>query len=281
MAQYQCSEIGPKDHSKITALVTPAGHYEALMIRQAALAPSAHGGWWYGAWTAGELHAVAWVLDSFANIHAINHESARALGDSMARAVGGRISTGGTHQVFGPEDIIDTFWQTFKGVKRTLVADLRRELFSLSQAPAPKEGYNAFAATAKESKTVEELCAEQMIEDWGVDPRRTAKQAHEAHCKMLIDEKRALLGQQKGKIVFFGEKIPHDSGATLLERLYVPLPFRRPRVLSGILSHLAALTLKDTKELLSFVDLSKEVWVEAFKSVDFTSKGRFRLLRLR
>ena len=67
----------------------------------------------------------------------------------------------------------------------------------------------------------------------------------------------------------------------LLDRVYVPRPFMRPRVLSGVLARAVELLLPETSEIIMFTDADKEAWVNACQEVGFESKERYRMIMLR
>lgn len=280
MAQYQCADVAAKDHAKISALIAPSLRYQTLLMRDAAAQPAAAGGWWYGAWATGELYAIAWINNNFVHLYGTDSESLRSLGASLVRAAGSRVGSG-THQVFGPESMVDAFWESFKLVKRTLVADVKLELFSMNQAPACPEGYAVNVASAKDQRLVEEFSAEHAIEEWAIDPRRSSKAVHEQACKDAIAAQTALVGSQRGKAVFYGSLQQPNAEYVWLERVYVPLAFRRPRVMAGVLAHATALALSRAPEMICLLDRAKTPWMEAAQAVGYASMGKYRLLRLR
>ncbi len=280
---YQAGALNPHEHDKITAFVDQAPPYETLMMRAAARHPDAFGGWWHGAFAqGGELRALASVApNNVASLYSVDQAATATLGDSMGRAASGRAASSGTHQILGPEAVVGDFWDRFQRAKRTLVNDRLRDLMSITTSPATKAAYAVVPATMADLKLVAEFSAEYSVEQWGMDPRRASKEGHEKRCAAGIEAGIFLVGRQRGKPVFIGERHMFEAGMMMLDGLYIPRPMRRPRVAAGILAHALTLVLQDADEAVLFMDTGQEAWMEAANTVGLDAKARYRLLILR
>jgi len=279
---YQCNQVPPKDYDKVTSFLARAPRYPTLLMKLAALDLENFDGWWHAAFgKGGEIKALAGVEGTTANIYGEDDSATRTLAQAMARAAGSRASTGGTHMLFGEVGLMGVFWAGFQKINRKVVGDKERTLTSLKAAPETNSAYSVEIATAKDLKLVSEFAAEQSLEQWDADPRRASREAHEKRCLQSIERGEFLIGKQKGKPIFFGEAKSPEPGVMMLDRVYIPRPLQRPRLVSGILGQAGNLLLEKGKEVIMFIDSDKEVWTEAAQSVGFKSEVRFRLILLR
>jgi len=262
-------------------LLDAGPRWSNLLIRAAARNFTEFQGWWQGAFGDGELRAIACVSSHhFANIYGTPLDAVSALGDSMVRAAAGRASQGGTHRLFGEEAIIDTYWERFKTINRTKVDDRIRNLVRTETSGEVKKAYEVRRATEADAPLVAEFAAEQQVEQGGVDPRRGNREGWDAMCRQNIADGRTLVGFQRGKPAFSAD-LSIDEGTAMLDRLYVPRPLRRPKVVAGMLGAACQLALGDADEVLAFVDADKEPWPEATEAAGMGTMCKYRMIVLR
>ncbi len=101
-----------------------------------------------------------------------------------------------------------------------VIFDRKRKLFSTT-APAdpPKPNITIAPAQRSDLKLISEWTADQMVEQWKIDPRRAYPEAHKERCLAVIDSGRQLVARDKGHPVFIAETIPVEERTAYMAAL--------------------------------------------------------------
>lgn len=281
--QHNCQELGFRDRDRIKALLENAPAYEVLLMKRAAENMGDFTGGWFGALADGRLEAIACLESNTTVLWSANYEATNTMAQRMLSIQRKRpTSSTGTHQIVGEELIVGRFWEIFQHIRRTVVLDRRRDLLSVKEPDAPpRSGLTVSTATPKEIKLVYEFSGDQTVEQWGWDPRKISPEGHKERCEEVIAEGRQLIGRDRGRPVFLAERTLIDDETVLLERLFVPRPFRRRKlVVSAVLAG-AKFVLENAKECVFFADNDDEAQKKALALTNLERKATYRVIVIR
>lgn len=285
MSQFTSGILPDAERASVQGFLEAAPRDKAALL-QGLLHNPAFGGWWYGVKdkASGQLQAVAGVESGTGMLYAANPTAAQALGAGLLRDAGRHaIDTGHDHTLLGEASTMEPFWSQFQNTPRKLLKDRALHLY---QATAPiataSLTITAARAVAAQQPLLEEWLALHALETWGMDPRRSAKAAHQKRVAAVIASGHQWVAQQRGAPVLCAESIPLLPGVAMIERAFAMKPSRRPRVLKGALSHIAHhLNQEGHGELLAFDDAQQGYLGEALQEIGFTQAATWRMLSLR
>jgi hypothetical protein len=276
--QYQSWDLQAKDVDKLKTLLDHAGKFEALEMKQALA--QGFSGWWNGTFYNDQIICVAYITKQFVYLYGKESEPMMHLGKSLARSQGKR-SGSSTHSVFGPDDLVRAFWQGFQMTDKTVIADIKLNLWELNEiACKQNDAYMVRAANAKDFPLVFDFYGEALIDELGMDVRRVSKDAHEKNCSQLIGEGSLYLGYHRGKPAFIAKTSESPVG-TFLDNAHFPVAMRRPKVMRGIHARLGELLLEKSPAVLMYVDANDQDTEAAFAEVGYHIINASRLMRLR
>ncbi|MGN1073027.1 MAG: hypothetical protein ACI4VB_10050 [Bradymonadia bacterium] len=280
-SQFQCWNLQPRDAEKIGALLSYAQKYEAIEMRQA-FSKSKLDGWWYGAYHIAEEHfsGVAYITDQFVYLFGRDKDALRCMGRNLGRNQSKRPG-GGSHSLFGPNEMVQAFWHGFEISGKKLAADVQLDLCELTEiACAQNTAYEARYAVKKDLPLVFDFLGEALIDELGMDVRRLGKDAHERRCSELIADQKIILGLHRGKPAFVGEYREDELGI-FIEHAYFPVAMRRPKVMRGIHARMAELLMERNPTLLMYIDHANEETKAATDEVGYRVVMPGRMMRLR
>ena len=276
--QYQCGELQAKDADKLKALLEQSGKYEALEMK----ANFAEGftGWWYGAYANNAIVATAYITKQFVYLFGRDRDGMLSMGKSLGRAQGKR-SGSTTHSVFGPKDMVQAFWSGFQITDKSIVSDTTLNLHELTEIACKlNDAYAVRIANKKDLPLVFEFMGEALIDELGVDMRRTGKEAHEKYCQQLIETGSVILGYHRGKPAFIARYSETPVGI-FVENAHFPVAMRRPKVIRGIHARVGELLLEKAEAVLIYLDVNDAEQQAAFEEVGYRPVNTARLMRLR
>ena len=96
----------------------------------------------------------------------------------------------------------------------------------------------------------------------------------------MRDTGRIVVGRQ-GPSPFMIAELAPVGGATLIERLYFPRPFRRAKLMARGLAATVSLAMDRSPEVLMMADEHRPWQQEVATSVGFTVREQYRLVVLR
>jgi hypothetical protein len=275
-------EKGAKAKDAIGALLAAAPPDGTLFLRDAFESYDSSTTWWFGVRPAqgGALEALACVQGTFTSLYAGSNEAATALGTHLARVSRGSRD-GKEHHVLGPKKVVDRFFQAFQIVGRDIVHDRQQVLLGTTEpSPLTSPRITAAMATAVDEAVLYEFLGEQSVEQFGRDPRRLSKDGHRKFCQALTEAARVVVGRQGPSPLLVAEFVP-ICGATLIERLYYPKPFRRAKLMGRGLGAVLGVARTRTEEALFFADSHRSYQREVADLCGFTERETYRLLVLR
>lgn len=279
-SQYQCWNLVERDTEKVKALLTGAQKYEALEMKEA-LARDGLKGWWYGAYSMADekFMAVAYITDAFVYLYGREKTAMRCIGRNMGRNTVKR--SGASHSIFGPDDMVQAFWNGFEVSGKKVMSEERLSLCELTQVECKQnDAYAVRVAVAKDLPLVFEFLGEALIDELGIDVRRVGKDAHERYCSEHIAAGSIVLGTHRGKPAFLCEVRTSEMG-TFIEHAHFPVAMRRPKVMRGIHARLAELLLPNTETLLMHVNDANEDLKASLREVGYHAVSIDRLIRLK
>lgn len=259
MAGYTNRELKADDRGEVERLIEAADRYQTLFIRPTLARFESFGGWWYGALADGtRLEAVMSVEDHVANVYAETREAIGAMAEEIFQ-LQVRLSNARPHrhQVIGEASSVEPLWASLKRLPRKLISDRTRTLMRAAEAPerSPSKRLALTFAEPSDLRLVYELTAEAQLERFGVDPRRTQREAHTQRCRAIIEQRRQLVGRAGDKPVLVAHLADIDDDTVMLDGIYVPRPFRtRKRLLGAGLHQAREVPLAEGRELLVFAD---------------------------
>ena len=276
--QYQCGELQAKDADKLKALLELSGKYEALEMKQAFA--DEFTGWWYGAYSNNAIVATAYITKQFVYLYGRDRDAMLSMGKSMGRSQGKR-TTGTTHSVFGPKDMVQAFWSGFQITDKSVVSDTTLNLNELTKIECKlNDAYEVRVAGKKDLLLVFDFMGAALIDELGTDIRRTGKEAHEKYCQQLIENGVVLLGYHRGKPAFIARYSETPVGI-FIENAYFPTAMKRPKVMRGIHARVGELLLQKAESVLIYLDVADTEQQAAFDEVGYRSVSTSRLMRLR
>ncbi len=275
-------EKGARSKDDIGAFLTAAPPESTLFLRDAFENYDGSETWWFGVRPAqgGPLEALSCVQGTFTSLYAGSNEAATALGTHLARVSRGSRD-GKEHHVLGPKKLVDRFYQAFQIVGRDVVHDREQVLLGAADpSPLASPRITAAVATSADEAVLYEFLGEQSVEQFGRDPRRLSKEGHRKFCQALTEAGRAVVGRQGPSPLLVAEFVPL-CGATLIERLFFPKPFRRAKLMGRGLGAVLGVALQKTPEVLFFADSHRAYQREVADLCGFTERETYRLLVLR
>ncbi len=276
--QYQNWDLQDKDEEKLRQLIEKSGKYEALEMKQAL--SNGFSGWWFGTFENDQIISVAYITKQFVYLYGREREPMLHLGKSLARSQGKR-SSDATHSVFGPNDLVMSFWQGFQMTDKTVLTDKKLNLCELTSiACKQNDAYTVRAAVKKDLPLVFEFYGEALIEELGMDVRRMGKEAHEKNCLELIESGSIYLGYHRGKPAFIAQTSETPVGI-FLDHAHFPVAMRRPKVMRGIHARLAEILLENQPSVLMYLDAADADTQTALDEVGYRIVSASRLMRLR
>lgn len=271
------------DGDKVRAFLETAPLYPTFLMKAPAKNFESFSGWWQGAFNQDrELRAIACVEGTAGNIYGASHEAVAELAREMARNA--RMLKGGTkssaaHQLLGEESVMDSFWDIFQNVGKTVIHDKKRD-FLASDAPnlIERPGFTFGVATQDDFKVVFEYAADAVLEQWGLDPRRAGRQAHEKACAQRIASGNLLVARDKGKPVFIADLMPRVGDVIMLSNIFVPRPFRRRKIIAAAItaSFRHAVDVVGATTLAFFADQQDEKLQKAVALLELEKKCVYR-----
>lgn len=282
--RFHTRDLKPSaDGVMLRAFLSTAPVPRTLTLRAAAQNFENVKNWWFGAFNGeGVLRAVATMEGKFVTMYGAEHEATKAIAQAMYRQASGRPGRDGhTHHLFGPLDTLDSFWETFRSLPRTVVGDKVRKLMCCTAAAGDPGTTRVAVATANDMRFLFEFTADLAVDQGTPDPRRTARQAHEKHCQDLIASGRQLIGFDAGKPSMICELVALGTDSVLLDSLYVPRPFRRPAVIARLLSAAARIALQKAPNIYVFCDAGDDPYASGATTAGFQPVADYRHIMLR
>ncbi len=276
---YRSRELHAEDRPAIARLLEQGLITETLAIRQALARGEDYPGWWYGtAGPDGELAAAMSIHKHVGDLYAADDDAAQSMGRSMLRQQQMLTSRGsGRHELNGPWQSMTAFWRSFQAIDRVLKSDITRELIrSTGSTTARSRRITLDVADESDLRLVSEFTALACVEANGFDPRKTTPDGHQRRCRRAISEGRQLVAREAGtKPVMVAEVVQVDDSMAMLERFFVPLPFRSRKILVGGALALAAHSEPvASKRLMVFA--TGEAMMAAAERAQFESVTRYR-----
>jgi hypothetical protein len=251
-------EVREKDLPKIRTLVGQSSIYSTILMRDAVANFQTFPGWWYGSLRDGtELESLMCIHEHAAEMISTSQGTVEAMALHMKKTQGYMItSQSNRHQIRGPRSTIDPFWRIFKELGRQVVSDMTSSLMgSTSEGECASKRIVVGFGRETDLETVTEFSALRILEEKGVDPRRSGGGGLQAHCARAIGEGRIVIGREGAKPAFVAELRPINDDIVLLGNAYVPVAFRtRKRLIGGALFKLKFAPPVRNKELLFFAD---------------------------
>lgn len=285
MSSYISKELKPREMDSISDFLKNAPRYETLLMRgaHAAMAAGRFDGWWYGCFAGGtDLRALMCVEGTTGNLWARDIDAIDAMATDLLKSQE-RYGSSQSHRhtLLGEEGVLTRFWATFHAIGRQVVNDRVRSLMgSGATLGKPSLRIALTCATPADLKLVSEFNAEQAVEAFGVDPRMAGREAHDRRCMAAIEAGRQLVAREGPKPVMVCEVGALDEQTAMLDRIFVPKPFRsRKRMIAKALAAAAVLPEAAGKELIFFAD-SDEL-VEAATHGGFEARCRYRMVATR
>jgi len=273
------------DKQKIENFLEMAPRYSTLLMRGAARDAEAFKGWWMGALAAGtNLQALMCVEGTAGNLFGEEDDAIETLAEVMYdRIKSGPRGPSRAHQLLGPERVIDIYWRIFQKVNRTVIFDRKRKLFSTTgPVDPPKPDITIAKAQPNDLKLIYEFSGEQMAEQWKLDPRRAYPDAHKERCRKLIESGHQLVGRDRGRPVFIAELVPVEDRAVMVDRIFVPRPFRvRKKMVASAMIILARQALEDVDEVLYFSEIDNDMLMRCAEIGEFKEVSTYRLIVMR
>ena len=283
MAQFAGKFQDASNREAILTFLKRSPPYCGVFMRRPAENLTTFGGWWYASILpdSDEIRALACVEETSATLYGLDVDALGALGQNMGREARG-VRDGRSHHIFGEARSIDHFWEVFKEVGRDVTHRLTRHLLS---ARAPSDAVSArvgvATATTADERIVYEFSGEQMVEQFGLDPRRVGKQSHESRTKHNIQQGSALVARQ-GAVPFMAAEIQElQQGVVLLDKVFFPRPFRRKKLMAAGIAAAVNLLLQSNQEVLFFADEHRGYIGETASLVGFEEREVYRLLVVR
>lgn len=276
---FRSRELQPNDRGAIATLLGGASLADGLLIKRQFARFEDSPGWWYGTLTGeGQLQAVMAIEGHSGVLFAASEDAAHAMGKHMLRQQQMMAGHGSTrHELLGPWQAMTAFWRGFKAIDRQLKSDSARELLrSTASTKSPSRRVELRLAVEGDLRLVAEFTAMLAVEQQGHDPRRTRPDSHQRRCRNAIVEGRQLVASEAGeRPVMVADVVDVDEQTALLERVFVPLPFRsRKRLVAGALALAAASAPVAGRRLLVFTD--GEQLLAAAELAGFQSVARYR-----
>ena len=276
--QYQSWDLQDKDADKVKALLDNSGKYEALEMKEAYA--DGFKGWWYGTFYHDQIVSAAYITKQYVYLCGRDRDAMMSLGKSLGRAQGKRSSTT-THSVFGPNDMVQSFWQGFQNTGKQIVSDQKLNLYELHEVACDQNtAYSVRVAKKKDFAMVFDFLGAALIDELGMDVRRVGKESHEKYCQQLISVGTVHLGYHREKPAFVTCYKETPVGI-FIEHAYFPVAMRRPKVMRGIHARVAELLLEQSPSLLLYNDIANEDLQAAYDEVGYQLQSAFRLMRLR
>lgn len=280
--------LDDKDLDPLKAFIAKAPVYATVYIHRPLMDFESFPGWWYGAFNSeqnDQLEAIACVEGTTGHVVGLTREGLEAMGrDRLGSAAATGESDGHSHQLVGTAEALDVFWKMFSvRDNREVVVNSRRAMMGCTELAAGTlvRDIEVSIATEADFKMVSEYSAEQSLEQWGSDPRRRNKAAHEARVHTAIASGHQLTGRQGARPIFVAELVDLGEGMTLLDRVYIPRPFRRRRLVTGALTASTGLALQDADEVLILFDEDNDYLSKACEKAGFSARDAYRVLVLR
>ncbi len=278
--------LGSADKKKIGDFLERTPTYSTLMMQGPYQNFETFGGWWYGVIVVDsqEVRALACVENHAANMYAESDQAAAEMGSKMLKAQKNLSRKAGIrHQVFGEQRTVERFWDKFQHINRTVDVDVVRRLVgATTPGERLRDTVTVRRATTQDLKVVFEFGAGYAIEQWGVDPRKTARDNHQAYCERSIEEGRQVVAYKGNKPIFIAEIVEQGEGTAMLNRMFVPRPFRTfKKMASTALVGTTELALENTKELLLFADESDDFMTKVVDLAGFEQRGNYRSISMR
>lgn len=282
--RFACRELRPADLAAIERYVADGPRYETLLLGPLLQATRAQATtvWWYGALAGGtSLQAVMGIEGHAAVIHGRSEAALDAMAKEALHAQRTAMpAPAARHQLLGEARSLGRFWNIFKDLGRQVVLDRARPLFgAVPGMERPSQRATVAIATAADAKLVAELTAEYALEAYGVDPRRTARAAHERRTADVIAAGRQIVAREGPKPVLVAEIRSLDAATVLLEAVYVPKALRSlPKLVGGALVGATELALARGAEALFFAEL--ETVAEAAAKAGFPERARYHAVAM-
>jgi|ETNmetMinimDraft_26_1059896.scaffolds.fasta_scaffold35212_2 hypothetical protein len=276
---YRSRELHAADRDAIARLLAGGSTTDTLLIARALQGGDNFPGWWYGTvGPDGELAAAMAIDNHVGHLYAANDEAANAMGRAMLRQQQMLTSRGASrHELNGPWQALTAFWRSFQAIDRQLKADVSRELIrSTGSTSTRSRRISVNVADESDLRLVAEFTALACVEDKGFDPRKTTPDGHLRRCRRAIEGGRQLVAREAGvKPVMVAEVVQVDEATAMLERLFVPLPFRGRKLLVGGALALAAESAPVAgKRLLLFA--SGDAMMAAAEKAQYETVARYR-----
>lgn len=231
---WTCRELSATDLDGVRVLIASAPPHRSMHFHGALADPAAAGRWWFAAIGAGGIGAAAAIQGTRAHLYGDDDSAVRAMAAAMLRSQQLQASREAhRHVLYGPSDVIATFWTTFSAVGRQVVAD---RLLTLMLGDGDGKGSDKVSLTVATDDDVA-LCVrflgEYAAEVLGSDPRKARPRAFEAEVVGAIAEGRLLVGSEGGRAMFVADAVTVDERIAELQRVYVPLAYRSRKLLVG------------------------------------------------
>lgn len=279
--RLHCRPLKERDFDKIQEFLAGAPTYSTVLMRRPFAERKTFPGWWYGCVhvETQELRGLACVETRTANIYATTDQAAAYMGTQLLKNQSNMPShKPQRHTVFGEKRTVDVFWETFQFIKRTVDSDRLRILVGTEQ-PAEKlrDTVTVSVATEREFKLVREFRGEWATEMNQFDPRRLNPASHDAHCKAIIASGRQLVARKGGKPIFIAELVPQTEGRILIDRVFVPRPFRTfKKMAATALIGCTELALEQGTEALLFADKDDAFSQKLAELAGYEERGTYR-----
>ncbi len=241
---YRSRELHVEDRRAIGELLETGRLTQTMHVQRALDQGDDFKGWWYGALApSGDLAAAMAIEGHTGHLYASDEDAAVAMGRAMLRQQQMMASRGATrHELNGPWQSLTAFWRSFQAIDRQLKSDIQRNLIrSTGSTSSPSRRVTISVADEGDLRLVSEFTALAAVEEKGYDPRKTTPDGHRRRCSRAIAEGRQLVVREAGaRPVMVAEVVDIDESTAMLERLFVPLPFRGRKLLVGGALALAA-----------------------------------------
>lgn len=274
--------LRPEDEEKVSAFLKDAPLYPTFLMHNPARDYAQFPGWWQGAFNQNrDIRALACVEGTAGNIYGSSTKATVELARDMARNARQLGKTGArnaAHQLLGEEGVMDDFWSIFQSVGKTVIHDKKRDLVAAASINAvERPGFECRFAQPDDFKVVYEYAADSTLQQWGLDPRRAGKTAHENACAVRIQSGNLLVARDKGKPVFIADLSPQVGDVMMLSNIYVPRPFARRKIIAAALTaaHREALG-RGAKSLAFFAEQEDEKLQKAVALCGFEKQCSYR-----
>ena len=274
------------ERDKIADFIERSPTYPTFLMHRPLEEFDSFGGWWFGVIVVEtqELRALACIENHSANMYAQSDDAAEEMGRIMLKQQSkAPRKVGVRHQIFGEKTTVDRFWQVFQNINRTVDIDALRGLFGATEpGERIKDTVSVSRATSADIKIVSEFAAGHAIDAWRIDPRRVSPQGHQANCMAVIESGRQLVARKGNKPLCIAEIVPQTEGRVMIDKIYVPRPFRTFKKLAATaLVMFTEVALEEGSEALLFANVDDAFSTSIAEMAGFESRMTYRSISMR